>query len=51
MKGTLITTKEPVFKQRNKISKIPPYPMFLKELTVIDSLKMDYLELPVKEAS
>lgn len=39
--GVLIVTKEPVFKQKQKISKTPIYPIFLKELSVIDSIKVD----------
>lgn len=43
MKGTLVTLKENVFKQGNKISKTPVYPIFLSELSVIESINMDCL--------
>ena len=51
--GTLITLKENVFAQENKISKKLESlgPLYLKTLRVIPAIKMDYLELPVKEAS
>ena len=39
--GILVMTREPVFKQRKKISKEPIYPMFLKEIQIVDSLKLD----------
>jgi len=39
--GILIVTKEPVFKQKHKVSNEPIYPICLKELSVINSIKMD----------
>ena len=49
--GTLITLKENMFKQKNKISRTPIYPIFFSELTVIPSVKMDYIShhLSVRE--
>jgi hypothetical protein len=44
MKGTLISLKENLFKQDNKISKKPIYPMFLNELQIIKSLKIELIE-------
>jgi hypothetical protein len=46
LKGTLITFKENLFKQGNHISQTPTYPMFLSQLTIISSIKIDNLELP-----
>ena len=42
--GTLVSLKENLFKQDNKIRKNPIYPMFLKKLTIIQSLKIDYIK-------
>ena len=51
--GAIISLKENVFKQGNKISKQLESlgPLYLKTLQVIPAIKIDYLELPVKEAS
>ena len=35
--GVLIILKQPVFKQGNKISHEPIYPLQLKELTIVNS--------------
>lgn len=41
--GTLITRKRPIFKQKNKISKIPSYPMHLTELEIINQFQIDVI--------
>ena len=43
MKGTIVTLKENVFKQGKKISKTPVYPIFLSDLSVIESINMDHI--------
>jgi len=43
-KGVLITLKTPVFKQKHKISRTPIYPMFLKELQIINNIQLQILE-------
>lgn len=41
--GVVITTKQPVFRQGNKVSKEPIYPIFLSELQSVNSIKMDVI--------
>ena len=41
--GVLITTKKPLFKQKNKIHTEPIYPMHLNELTTIPVTQLTYL--------
>lgn len=41
--GTIATLKKPLFKQDNRISSIPIYPIYLHELTVIDYISMDVI--------
>lgn len=52
MTGTIVTLKEDVFAQGNKISKNLETlgPLFLKTLHIIPAIKMDCLELPVRGA-
>lgn len=42
--GILITTETPVFKQGNKISREPPNPMHITELTIINHIQMDMIK-------
>ena len=41
--GVLVSLKQPVFKQGNKISKDPIYPMMLTEIEIIDSIGMEVI--------
>jgi len=42
--GVIITIKSNVFKQNNKISSEPIYPIYLKELTVVNSYQYGVIQ-------
>lgn len=42
--GVLVSLKQPIFRQGNKLSKDPIYPMMLTEIEIIDSISMEVID-------